>query len=209
MTETVSAVLVPVPEAERVVSRHRARLDAAAAGRAVPCPDPGADRGVPRLPALRRRLRGRGPAPDGRGPAIRRDRGTARGRGRGAAVAAGQRARQPGVADDGRRRAGKLADRGGVSAGWLGAQAEKALTRSGMTRTITRASSSGSGGGSSPRYFCDSARDSDFPGSPVSSTVPRSSTDWYGFAVSNTVRLIRGSLVRFSTLRRVAIAENS
>lgn len=28
---TVSAVLVPVPEAERVVSRHRARLDAAAA----------------------------------------------------------------------------------------------------------------------------------------------------------------------------------
>jgi hypothetical protein len=31
MTETVSAVLVPVPEAERVVSRHRARLDAAAA----------------------------------------------------------------------------------------------------------------------------------------------------------------------------------
>jgi hypothetical protein len=30
MTETVSAVLVPVPEAERVVSRHRARLDAAA-----------------------------------------------------------------------------------------------------------------------------------------------------------------------------------
>src|SRR5690348_5575926 len=78
-----------------------------------------------------------------------------------------------------------------------------------MTRTITRASSSGSGGGSSPRYFCDSARDSDFPGSPVSSTVPRSSTDWYGFAVSNTVRLIRGSLVRFRTLRRVAIAENS
>ena len=30
MTETVSAVLVQVPEAERVVSRHRARLDAAA-----------------------------------------------------------------------------------------------------------------------------------------------------------------------------------
>jgi hypothetical protein len=30
MTETVSAVLVPVPEAERVVSRPRARLDAAA-----------------------------------------------------------------------------------------------------------------------------------------------------------------------------------
>ena len=30
MAETVSAVLVPVPEAERVVSRHRARLDAAA-----------------------------------------------------------------------------------------------------------------------------------------------------------------------------------
>ena len=31
MTETESAVLVPVPEAERVVSRHRARLDGAAA----------------------------------------------------------------------------------------------------------------------------------------------------------------------------------
>jgi hypothetical protein len=30
MTETVSAVLVQVPEAERVVSRHRTRLDAAA-----------------------------------------------------------------------------------------------------------------------------------------------------------------------------------
>jgi hypothetical protein len=30
MTETVSAVLVQVPEAERVVSRHRGRLDAAA-----------------------------------------------------------------------------------------------------------------------------------------------------------------------------------
>ena len=30
MAETVSAVLVQVPEAERVVSRHRARLDAAA-----------------------------------------------------------------------------------------------------------------------------------------------------------------------------------
>ena len=30
MAETVSAVLVPVLEAERVVSRHRARLDAAA-----------------------------------------------------------------------------------------------------------------------------------------------------------------------------------
>jgi hypothetical protein len=31
MAETVSAVLVPVLEAERVVSRHRARLDAAEA----------------------------------------------------------------------------------------------------------------------------------------------------------------------------------
>lgn len=31
MTETYSAVLVPVPEAERVVSRYRARLDDAAA----------------------------------------------------------------------------------------------------------------------------------------------------------------------------------
>jgi hypothetical protein len=31
VTPTQSAVLVPVPEAERAVSRHRARLDAAAA----------------------------------------------------------------------------------------------------------------------------------------------------------------------------------
>jgi hypothetical protein len=31
MTQTYSAVLVPVPEAERVVSRYRARLDGAAA----------------------------------------------------------------------------------------------------------------------------------------------------------------------------------
>src|SRR5262249_31509556 len=89
------------------------------------------------------------------------------------------------------------------------AQAEKALTRSGMTRTITRASSSGSGGGSSPRYFCDSALGRDLPGSPVSSAVPRSSTDWYGFARADTVRLPRGPLVRFSTLRRDATAENS
>ena len=89
------------------------------------------------------------------------------------------------------------------------APAEKLFTRSGITRTITRATSSGSGGGSSPRYFCDSSLGSHLPGSPVTSAVPRISADWYGLAVSNTVRLTRGSRARLSTLRRVAIAENS
>src|SRR5262249_22418332 len=70
-------------------------------------------------------------------------------------------------------------------------------------------SSAGSGGGSWPESFRDSALGSVLPGSPVSSAVPRISTDWYGFAVSNTVRLTRGSRVRLSTLRRVESAENS
>ena len=39
--------------------------------------------------------------------------------------------------------------------------------------------------------------------------MPRISTHRYGFAVSNTVRLIRGSRARSSTLRLVAVAENS
>src|SRR5215470_163789 len=60
------------------------------------------------------------------------------------------------------------------------AYTEKVLILSGVTRTIKRITSSGSGGGSSPRYLRDRAVGSDLPVSSAIPAVPRISTEWYG-----------------------------
>jgi predicted kinase len=54
---------------------------------------------------------------------------------------------------------------------------EKTLTLSGITRTISRTTLSGSGGGSSSRYLRESAAGSDLAGSSTSSATPRISTE--------------------------------
>jgi len=72
----------------------------------------------------------------------------------------------------------------------------------GMTRTIQngRRSEGSGGGGSLARVLLDSARDSDLPGSPLSSAVPRSSRTGDGSRCRTRSSADRGSLVRLKHL---------